>query len=311
MLTSPKAASWLPVISNAVLVALKLSVGLLIGSISMVSDALDSGIDLLVAFVAFAGIRIAARPADAVHPYGHGKVENISGVVEALFILGGAGFIAYQAVNRIISGGDLGLVEVGIGVMAFSVVTNFLVSRHLLRVARRSGSVALEAAGRHRATDVYTSLGVLLGLSAVRVTGIQVLDPIIALAIGGVVVKAGVEIILKSLGGLMDVRLPLEEEAEVRELVESYSHVFTLRDIRTRKGGYQRYIDLTLVTCQNTRVGEADQQCHRLEKDIKERFPHSVVTTHVEPCTMVGNTCPDSCPVRGRGATLKRDSRVG
>ena len=169
MFSTPRAATWLPIISNTLLVASKLGVGIAIGSISVLSDALDSGIDTFSAFVAFVSVRIAARPADSGHPFGHGKAENLGVLVEAVFIIAGGTFITLEAIRRILLGGEVRFVEAGIAVMGFSLIANVVVSAHLMRVARRTGSPALAAAGKHRATDVLTSLGVLVGLLVVRV----------------------------------------------------------------------------------------------------------------------------------------------
>lgn len=208
MFRSAKSASWLPIISNSILIALKLGVGLSIGSISVISDAFDTSIDVLSAFVAFVSIRIASRPAHLEHPYGHGKAENLSGVVESFFILAGGTFITFEAVRRIITPSEISFVELGIGVMALSIVVNLAVSWHLMAVARRTESPALDAAAKHRATDVLTSLGILLGLLIVRFTGFTRLGPILALGVAAILFWTALRIIRSSFNALMDVRLP-------------------------------------------------------------------------------------------------------
>ena len=303
MFQSPRAASLLPIASNGLLVALKLSVGIAIGSISVVSDALDTGIDILSAFVAFAAIRIAVRPPDAGHPFGHGKAENLGGVVESFFIIAGGVFITYEAVRRIIVGAELRAVEAGIAVMGLSVLMNVLISQHLIRVARKTGSPALAAAGKHRATDVLTSLAVLLGLIVVRISGVTVLDPILALVVAVVVFWAAGDILRGCFNALMDVSLPEAEEQHVRRAIDRYAGQTRLEHLHTRKGGQQRYFDITLTTCQHMSVGEAHHLCDHIEDDIRRAYPKSQVSTHVEPCTLQeGAPCPASCPVNGAGA---------
>lgn len=300
MFRSAKAASSLPIISNAVLIVLKLGTGVAIGSISVLSDALDTSIDLFSAFIAFVSIRIAARPPDREHPYGHGKAENLSGVVESLFIFGGGAFITYEAIRRIINPTDLDFVELGIGVMALSAVVNLLVSWHLVRVARRTGSPALAAAGKHRATDVLTSLGIMVGLLAVRVTGLTILDPILALGVACIILWTALQIIRTSFENLMDVSLPPEEERRVYDVVSRYSDMGRVEHMHTRKAGIQRYFDITLTTCQHLTVGTAHHLSDHLEEEILQAYPGSRITIHVEPCTQEeGADCPAICPVRG------------
>ena len=298
MFQSAKAASRLPIISNGVLIALKLGVGIAIGSISVVSDALDTTIDLVAAFIAFVSISIASRPADQEHPYGHGRAEDLSGVVESFFIIAGGVFITYEAARCIISPSDLRLVELGISVMGLSVLINLLVSWHLMRVARRTGSPALAAAGKHRATDVLTSLGIPVGLVAVRITGFTLLDPILALCVAGVVFWAAIQILRSSFSALMDPSLPPEEEGRVYDLMASYSDRARVEHMHTRKAGTQRHFDITLTTCQHLTVGEAHHLSGHLEEDILQMFPGSQITIHVEPCTQEeGAICPATCPV--------------
>ena len=301
MFRSAKSASWLPILSNSALIALKLGVGLVIGSISVVSDALDTSIDVLSAFVVFVSIRIASRPAHREHPYGHGKAENLSGVVESFFILAGGTFITFEAVRRIITPSEISFIELGIGVMALSIVVNLAVSWHLAAVARRTESPALDAAAKHRATDVLTSLGILLGLLIVRLTGFTRLDPILAIGVAAILFWTALRIIRSSFNALMDVRLPVEEEHRVFDLTARYNETARLEQMRTRRAGTQRHFDITLTTCQHLSVGVAHHLTDHLEEDILRAFPGSVISVHVEPCTQEeGATCPLTCPVNGR-----------
>ena len=304
MFQSAKAASALPIISTSVLVALKLSVGIKIGSISVVSDALDTAIDMVSAFVAFVSIRIAARPADITHPYGHGKAEYLSGIVEAFFILAGVAFITFEAVRRILTDSDLRYVELGIAVMGLSVVVNLIVSWHVLRVARRTGSPALSAAGKHRAADVLTSLGILVGLVIVKITGFTILDPILALGVAVVVSWAALQILRSSFNSLMDASLPQEEQHRVSELMDRYRDTARLEHMHTRRAGIQRYFDVVATTCQHVTVGRAHQLTGSIEGDILQVFPGSRVAIRLEPCAQEpGADCPATCPVNGSIAT--------
>jgi len=204
-------AAGLSIISNSLLILLKMAAGILSGSISIISEAIHSGIDLIAAGIAFFSLRIAGKPADREHPFGHGKIENVSGTIEAALIFVAAAFIGYEVVTRIIERAELEYLTLGIAVMAASVVVNVVVSRHLLQVARESDSLALEADARHLTADVYTSLGVLVALVVVRITGLNVLDPIIALLVVLFILRTAYDVLKRSFGGLVDVKLPEEE----------------------------------------------------------------------------------------------------
>ena len=300
MFQSARAASSLPIFSNGLLIALKLGVGIAIGSISVISDGMDTGIDMFSAFVAFVSIRIASRPPDPAHSYGHGKAENLGGVVESFFIIAGGSFVTYEALHRIFDSSDLRLVEIGIAAMAVSVVVNVLVAWHLARVARRTGSPALSAAAKHRATDVFTSLGVLVGLALVRITGITVLDPILALGVAALIFWAAIQILRSSLSALMDSSLPDADQARVYDIMERYADRVRLDHMHTRKAGRQPHFDLTTTTCQHLTVGTLHQLTESLKREILQLFPEGRVTVHAQPCTGEEKTvCPPTCPVNG------------
>ena len=198
--------------------------------------------------IAFFSIRAAAKPADSTHQFGHGKIENVSGTIEGLLIFGAAGLIIYEAIKKIISGLEIESIDLGIGIMAISAILNLVVSRHLHRVAKKTDSVALEADAWHLTTDVYTSAGVMVGLVAVWVTGWHILDPIIAMAVAGLIVKAAWGITRKSFRHLLDVRLPKHEIKAINASLLTYTwKTVGYHDLRTRKSGNQRFIDLHLV----------------------------------------------------------------
>jgi len=278
-------AAGLSILSNSTLVGLKVGVGLAMGSVSVLSEGVHSGVDLLAALIAFFSIRAAARPADEDHQFGHGKIENISGAVEALLIFLAAGLIAYEAVVKIREDTGLESIDLGIALMAVSAVVNFFVSRHLHKIARATDSVALEADAWHLTTDVYTSLGVVAGLVAVRVTGLTIFDPIIAIGVAMLILKAAWSITRKAVSGLLDTRLPPSEEAIIRaSITEHLGDVVGFHELRTRKAGSQRYIDLHLVLPKSATLEEAHRLCDHLEDDIKSKLSGSVVTIHCEPC---------------------------
>jgi len=271
--------------------------GILSGSVSIIAEAIHSGIDLLAALIAFVCLRIAGKPADREHPFGHGKVENVSGTIEAVLIFVAAIFIIYEAINRIIAEAIVEYLSIGIAVMAISVVVNIIVSRHLLRIARDSDSIALEADARHLTADVYTSLGVLVGLVLVQVTGLNILDPIIAIGVAIFILRAAYSLTRRAFPPLIDIRLPEdEEELIVSTMSEHMGELVGFHELRTRKAGSERYIELHMIMARDASIERAHSLCDHLEEDIKSRLPNIHVTIHVEPCEMECDTCPDSCP---------------
>ena len=171
-----------------------MAVGLMIGSVSVLAEAVHSGVDMVAALMALFAVRTSAVPPDADHPYGHGKVEDVTGTIEAVLIFGAAGLIIYESVNRLMNGVELPTVDAGLAVIGLSVVVNFFVSHRLLAVAKQTESVALEADAYHLTSDVFTSFGVFIGLALVRITGLTVLDPIIALVVAVLILKAAWEV---------------------------------------------------------------------------------------------------------------------
>ena len=271
------------------LVGLKVAVAVVTGSISVIAQAVDSFLDLFAIAVTFLAVGIAAKPADEKHPFGHGKVEDIAAVVQAMLIFAAGGLIIYSAVLRIITETTIELTEAGIGAMLVSIVASLLLSRHLLKVSQATDSIALEASAHNIAVDVYSAAAVLVGLLVIRFTGLQIFDPIIALLVALFILKVAYDVLRRSFGGLIDVKLSEAEENIIRSSIMEYSgEVVGFHELRTRKAGNQRYIDLHLVVPKDASVEEAHRLCDELERDIKKRLPHTSVLIHVEPC---GDEC--------------------
>jgi cation diffusion facilitator family transporter len=267
------------------LILLKVIAGLISGSISVFAQAADSFLDLFAGLVTFFAVRIATRPADEEHPFGHGKVEDMAGVVQGVLIFIAAGLIVYSAVSRIINRTPIELPEVGMGAMVVSIVASILLSRHLLKVSRATGSVVLEANARNITADIYSTAAVLVGLIVVRITGLNILDPIIAIGIAIYIAKIAYDAISKPLLGLVDASLPLSEQAVIKScLAEQGNQIVGFHELRTRRSGNQRYIDLHLVMAKGISLEKAHQVCDLLEADIRSRLPRTNVTIHVEPC---------------------------
>jgi cation diffusion facilitator family transporter len=298
-------AAAVSIVSNTSLILLKVAAGIITGSISLIAEAIHSLMDLAAAVIAFFSVRISDRPADKEHPFGHGKAENISGVIEAMLIFVAAGIIIYQAVRRIIEGTTLEMLEVGIGIMAVSIAVNIIVSRYLLKVSRETDSLALEADAGHLTTDVFSMVGVLVGLGIVRLAALMganlnILDPIVAILVSLLIIRTAYRLTKKAFGGLVDVKLPENEENSIRQAITEHfgGEVVGFHKLRTRKAGSQRYVDLHLVMPKHINIQEAHEMCDHLEKDMKSRLPQTDVTIHVEPCDGNCDTCQLDCEKR-------------
>ncbi len=278
-----KAAS-LSVIATSTLTAIKLLVGWWSGSVSVFSEGLHSGTDLLAALMAWFAVRQSGKPPDLGHPYGHGKFESLSGAVEAILIWVACLLIVWESIQRLIHGVEVSQPIVAIAVMTLSTVVNFIVSAHLFAVARKTESLALEADGWHLCTDAYSSGAVLIGLAILAVTGWHFLDPLLALVIAAFIAKAGFDLLRQATHHLLDASLPPTEESVITRVLQNHSQSFiNAHQIRTRQAGKHRYIDLHLVVRDDMTVEKAHQLCDEIEREIKRELPDADVTIHVEP----------------------------
>jgi cation diffusion facilitator family transporter len=283
------------------LFGLKVAVGIVTGSISVWAQAVDSSLDIFAVVVTFLTVGFSAKPPDQEHPFGHGKVEDIAAGIQAVLLLGAASAIIYSAIIRIIRGEVIQFTEAGIGVMLVSMIASILLSRHLFRVARATGSVALEANAHNITGDIYSTSGVLVGLVAVRFTGLNILDPILALMVSVLILRATYKVGRIAWGGLIDVRLPREEEEQIAIAIREHTRQLVgFHELRTRKAESYRYIDLHLVMPKHVSIEEAHRVCDHLEQDIMVRLHHSHVTIHVEPCATECDQCSVSCTIKDR-----------
>ncbi|HEY3283124.1 MAG TPA: cation diffusion facilitator family transporter, partial [Armatimonadota bacterium] len=271
------------ILSNSFLILLKVVVGSLSGSVSIVADALHSGADLLAALVAFFTVRQSHKPPDQDHPYGHGKFENVSGVVEALLILPASGWIAVEAIQKLRHGGELSHVYLGIGLMAFSAVLNWGVSSKLHRVARETESPALEADAVHLQTDIYSSLAVVFGLGLVRLTGVQAMDPLLALVVATMMVKMAWDLMKPSVEVLVDRGLPEEEVRRVEEVLRRDERILGFHQLRTRRSGGTRLVDVHVQLDDDLSLRAAHRVTEEVEDEIRRELPNTQVMVHTEP----------------------------
>lgn len=275
----------LSVISNSFLITIKAIAGFLSGSVSILSEAIHSAMDLLASFIALFSVTYAYRPADKKHPYGHGKMENISGVIEGLLIFIAAALIIKEAVGKLLHPEPLQQEYLAITVMAVSAIVNFFISSILYRVAKREDSIALEADALHLKTDVYTSAGVAIGLVLMKITGLYWLDPVVAILVAGLIVKEAYELVSTAFSPLLDAKLPDAEEAVIKEVLEKYEqlHQVTYHDLKTRKAGSARYVDFHLEMASDITVSQSHEICDQIEMEITGSLPQTSVNIHVEP----------------------------
>jgi len=272
---------------------LKFIVGVLTSSISIISEALHTLNDLIASLIARYAVGQSSKPPDEEHLYGHGKIEDISALIEGMLIMFAVIFILYEAISRIISGNFIiENIEVGIAVMLIAAVANFFVSHYLYLTAKRTSSSALEADALHLRTDIYTALGVFIGLIVVKFTGILILDSIIACGVAMIIIRASAKMMLKSVKNLMDMKLPKEDEDKIRKILNLHKKEFVdYHKLRTRSSGAEKYIDVHIRFPNNMSVEEAHSIAGHIKRDIIEGVKNINVIVHIEPCDKKCENC--------------------
>jgi cation diffusion facilitator family transporter len=290
----------LSVLSNAGLVVMKFVVGTAIGSVSIISEAIHSSMDLIAALIAFFSVRKSAEPPDAQHEFGHGKFEDISGLIEALLIFIAAILIIREAVIKLLGEPAENftpeLLIWGIAVMGISALVNWYVSNRLFKVAKLSESIALESDAWHLRTDVYTSLGVFIGLILIRLTGITIIDPLIAIGVAIVIMKAAYDLTRRSFSDLIDHSIPPADEKRIQEIIcDHASNYAGFHDLKTRRSGPEIFIEFHLVVPGAISVLQSHDLADHLESDLKTEFPRANITIHAEPCNEGCTRCGSFC----------------
>lgn len=281
-----KLAAKLSVVSNAALIILKLIAGFISGSISIISEAVHSCSDLLASVITLFSVHKSEQPADFDHQFGHGKYEDLSGLIEGILIILAALYILYEVLKKItgvsepISDSGLGLI-----VMFISVVANVLVSVYLMKVAKNTDSIALYADAEHLNTDIYSSLTVFLGLVCIHYTGIHAIDPILAVIVAVIIIHTGYKICKEAVNNLLDGSLPEKNIKEIKSIIEKYNEhgICGIKEIKTRKAGKNKEINITLLLEGERTIKYAHDLCDALEKDIEQNLGNTEVTIHVEP----------------------------
>lgn len=274
----------LSILSNSLLIILKIVAGILSGSVSIISEAIHSTMDLFASIVAFFSVKESSKPADHKHPFGHGKIENISAIVEGLLIFIAAVMIIFESVNKMIESHPIKQENIAIIVMFISATVNFLVSRKLSKVAKEEDSMALEADSLHLKTDVYTSIGIGIGILLIKLTGLLILDPLIAIFVAFLIIKEAWHLSKNAFDYIIDSKLSDEEETEIRKIIQLYSHMFVdFHKLKTTKSGNLKLVDFHVSLEPDLTVMEAHELIGLLKKEINIRLKNTRVSIHIDP----------------------------
>jgi cation diffusion facilitator family transporter len=277
--------AWLSVVAALATIVLKTLAWWLTGSVGLLSDALESLVNLAAALLALSMLRLAATPPDADHPYGFSKAEYFSAGIEgALIVLAAAG-IVWAAIPRLIEPRALQMPLAGLALTFVASILNFAVATVLLRVGRQHHSITLEADGRHLMTDVWTSAGVIVGVALVYATGWLRLDPLVAIAVAGHILWAGFGLMRRSVRGLLDPAIPMEDQDEVTKLFTEYSRRYgvAFHALRTRQAGARRFVSFHLLVPDAWTVAQAHQLSEEIEARMRAMVPNAAIFTHIEP----------------------------
>ncbi len=276
--------AWLSIAAAVVTIGLKSGAYLLTGSVGLLSDAIESGVNLVAALMALAMLTVAARPEDDNHTYGHSKAEYFASVVEGILILVAAGSIIWTAAGRLFQPKELEQVGVGLAVSVGASLINLAVAKILLRAGKKNNSITLEADSHHLMTDVWTSVGVVAAIGVVGLTGWLILDPLIAIAVGLNIVWTAYHLIRRSVEGLMDGALPPEEQKKIEEVIAQYrQRGVEFHALRTRQSAARRFVSVHVLVPGAWTVHDAHHVAEDFEGDIRRILPETIIHTHLEP----------------------------
>ena len=279
-----KIAAALSITSNTVIIAFKLVAGIISGSISIISEAIHSISDFLASVLTFFAVTRSAEPADAEHPFGHGKYEDMSGFIEGGLIIFAGLYIIYEAGQKLFFGYHANSnPELGIYVMAAAAAANFCVSRYLFYVAKKSDSISLHADAKHLSTDIYSSLGVLIGLVLIKITGITALDPIIAIVVALIILKSGFSISRETLNNLLDGSISTEDLEKIERILHKNTVIKGCKTLRGRKAGKYKEIEITLLFNPDMKLACCHNVCDQIESEIEAELGNASVIIHAEP----------------------------
>lgn len=268
---------------NLVAAGVKLGAALLTGSVSLLSEALHSATDVVASFFAYLGVRMGAMPPDPQHPYGHGKIETLAGFGESVLLILVVGYLMVEGVRRLIVGSELEHLEWGLGVMALSALSSLIVGQYVWRTGKRTHSLALMSNGQHLMIDFWTSLGVLIALGVIYFTGWTAIDAMLAIGIALWLFRGAWQLAVRAFHELIDHCLPAHELAQIDQILRSEPSVLGYHDLRTRRSGAMRYIDVHIVLPEDWSLKQAHDVADALEAQIERALHPAQVTIHVDP----------------------------
>jgi len=276
--------AWLSIFTAIATISLKTIAYLLTGSVGLLSDAIESLVNLATAIIALLMLRIAEQPPDEEHRYGHSKAEYFASIMEGLFIFIAAIAIIFSAVDRIIHPKIIEQAFLGLGISVIASIINYIVSLRLLKVGKRHQSITLEADGHHLMTDVVTSVGVIIAVFLVSVTGWQILDPIIAILVAINIIFTGLKLMKRSILGLLDSSIPKEELNIINNILKSYERKgLKFHGLRTRQSAQRRFVDFHVLVPGSWTVQKGHNLLEKIEKKIRDSIEKVTVSTHLEP----------------------------
>ena len=282
--TEKKLVATTSIISNAIIIILKFIAGFISGSISIISEAVHSFSDFLASILTFFAISRSSEPADKEHPFGHGKYEDMSGFIEGLLIVLASVYIVYEASKKLIFGYHAEIEsELCIFAMTFAVLANIIVSKCLFFVAKKSNSVSLYADAEHLRTDVFSSLGVLLGLITIKITGLTILDPIIAIIVAGIIFKAGYTIMKQTLNNLLEGSISKNEMEEIAKILDTFQNIKGYKDLKARNIGPMIKMELTVLFDNDMKIYDCHKICDEIEHAITNKIGNISIIIHSEP----------------------------
>ena len=282
--TEKKLVATTSIISNAIIIILKFIAGFISGSISIISEAVHSFSDFLASILTFFAISRSSEPADKEHPFGHGKYEDMSGFIEGLLIVLASVYIVYEASKKLIFGYHAEIEsELCIFAMTFAVLANIIVSKCLFFVAKKSNSVSLYADAEHLRTDVFSSLGVLLGLITIKITGLTILDPIIGIIVAGIIFKAGYTIMKQTLNNLLEGSISKNEMEEITKILDTFQNIKGYKDLKARNIGPMIKMELTVLFDNDMKIYDCHKICDEIEHAITNKIGNISIIIHSEP----------------------------
>lgn len=266
------------------LIALKLTFGIITNSVSILASAVDSFLDLSASSVNYFSIRKSVKPADAEHKFGHGKAEGLAGLFQCFIIGVSSLYLIYLSFERIFDGAELRSLDIGIAVIGFSIAVSLILARYIRKVANETDSIALKADSLHFRVDVYANIGIVIGLIVIKVTGAELIDPIISLALAGLILWTAKDIVVQSVDILMDRELPEHIVADIEKVIFKYQpEVKSYHKMRTRNAGSKKFIEFHLVLDHTLSFVRSHEIAEEIIKEIETKIPGSELTVHVDP----------------------------